>query len=507
LRQLSWGGFAISDNQIRKVVIVGGGTAGWMAASTLARVLGPVLEIELVESEEIGIVGVGEATIPQIRLLTGALGLDENDFLRHVQGTIKLGIQFNRWTRPDYSYLHAFGPIGRDLGTLQFHHYWLRSEQSGGNADLWAYSVNAAAARANRFVRADKVDDLLAGPVYAFHFDATLVARYLRPYAEKRGVVRTEGKIVDTVLREPDGFIEAVVLEGERRIAGDLFIDCSGFRGLLIEQALKTGYEDWTHWLPCDRALAVPCESVEPLTPYTQATARAAGWQWRIPLQHRIGNGYVYCSKYISDDEAAQTLLSNLDGKALAEPRPLRFVTGRRKKFWNRNCVALGLASGFMEPLESTSIHLVQSGISRLVSMFPDKRFSQIEIDEYNRQCTFEFERIRDFIVLHYYANERSEPFWKYCREMAVPPELTHKLELFRTSGRIYRESDELFTELSWLQVMIGQGVAPRGHHPAAAVLTAEQLKEFLANVRVLVDRAVGKMPSHREFIQKNCAA
>lgn len=489
-------------------MIVGGGTAGWMAAATFAKIAGPTLDVELIESEEIGIVGVGEATIPQIRLFTSALRIDEDDFLRHVQGTFKLGIQFNGWTRPGHSYLHAFGPIGRDLGTLQFHHYWLRSMQSGGNPDLWAYSVNAAAARANRFTRAEKLDDTpLQGPVHAFHFDATLVAKYLRPYAEQRGVVRTEGRIVDTVLREPDGFIESIVLDGGRKVSGDLFIDCSGFRGILIEQALKTGYEDWTHWLPCDRALAVPCESVEPLTPYTQATARAAGWQWRIPLQHRIGNGYVYCSRYISDDEAAATLLANLDGKALADPRPLRFVTGRRKKFWNRNCVALGLASGFMEPLESTSIHLVQSGISRLLGMFPDKRFSQLEIDEYNRQCTFEFERIRDFIILHYYANERPEPFWTACREMSVPPELTRKLELFRSSGRIYRESDELFTEMSWLMVMIGQGIKPEGHHPLAHVLTPEQLEEFLANVRTIIDRAVARMPSHREFIRQHCAA
>lgn len=479
-----------------------------MAAATLARIAGPLLEIELVESEEIGIVGVGEATIPQIRLLTSALGIDEDDFLRNVQGTFKLGIQFNGWTRPGHSYLHAFGPIGRDLGTLQFHHYWLRSLHCGGDPDLWAYSVSAAAARANRFLRAEKLAGTpLQGPVYAFHFDATLVAKYLRRYAEQRGVVRTEGRIVDTVLREPDGFIAAVVLDGGRRVAGDLFIDCSGFRGVLIEQALATGYEDWTHWLPCDRALAVPCASVEPLTPYTQATARAAGWQWRIPLQHRIGNGYVYCSRYLGDDEAAATLLANLDGQPLAEPRPLRFTTGRRRKFWNRNCVALGLASGFMEPLESTSIHLVQSGLSRLLGMFPDKRFAPLEIDEYNRQCAFEFERIRDFLVLHYRANGRDEPFWKACREITVPPELERKLDLFRASGRIYRESDELFTEMSWLMVMIGQGIVPAAHHPMSHVVPQPQLEEFLANVRTLIDGAVARMPSHREFIRRHCAA
>lgn len=496
----------ISDNHIRKVVIVGGGTAGWMAAAVLSRVMGKVLDIEVIESESIRTVGVGEATIPQIRLLVAALGLDEHDFLRNVQGSIKLGVQFCGWTRPGHTYLHGFGPIGRSLGTLPFYQYWLRGVQSGGASDLWSYSTTAQAANLNRFAGGPRTDDLSA-PVFAYHFDAALVGEYLRKYAEQRGVVRTEGMIVDTILREPDGFIAAVVLEGERRIPADLFIDCSGFRGLLIEQALKTGYEDWSHWLPVDRALAIQCESVEPLTPYTRATAQKAGWIWRIPLQHRTGTGHVYCSRYTSDDEAAAALLASLDGKAIKEPWPLKFVTGRRKQAWNKNCVALGLASGFLEPLESTSIHFIQSGISRLVGMFPDMRFSQFEIDEYNRQSALEFEHTRDFIALHYYANERPEPFWQHCREMPLPPGLKHRLDLFRLSGRIYREPDDLFLDLSWLQVMLGQNVTPVGHHPAANVPTQAQLDEFLTNVRAVVERSVGGMPSLREFLNEHCRA
>ena len=348
-----------------------------MAAAVLSRTMGKSLAVELVESDAIGTVGVGEATIPQIRLLTALLGVDENDFLRNVNGTIKLGIQFNGWSKPGDSYMHAFGNLGRSLGMLQFHHYWLKANRSGGGGDLWAYSLNEQAARANRFGRIDRLGDSgLDGLEYAFHFDATLVAAYLRRLCAANGVVRTEGRIVGATLREPDGFIESVTLEHGRTVAGDLFIDCSGFRGLLIEQELKTGYEDWSHWLPCNSAIAVPCRSTAPLKPYTQASARTAGWQWRIPLQHRTGNGHVYCSDFISDDEATATLLDSLDGEPEAEPRQLRFTTGMRRKFWNRNCVALGLASGFMEPLESTSIHLVQSGLSRLISLFPDQTFA-----------------------------------------------------------------------------------------------------------------------------------
>jgi tryptophan 7-halogenase len=496
--------------QIKKVVIVGGGTAGWMSAALLSKLMPRHLQIRLIESDEIGIVGVGEATIPQIRHFNATLGLDEDEFIRKTQGTFKLGIQFVDWTRLGHSYMHAFGSVGgRDLGLIQFYHYWIKLHLAGLVPDIGAYTFNKIAAEQNRFMRpVDMPNSPLANIFYAFHFDAGLYARYLRGIAESRGVQRTEGKILDTIVNGQSGFIEAVLLESGEKVEGELFIDCSGFRGLLIEHALKTGYEDWSQWLPCNRALAVPCVSVDDLTPYTRATARTAGWQWRIPLQHRTGNGYVYCSDFISDDEAAATLLKNLDGEPLADPRPLRFVTGRRKKFWNRNCVAIGLASGFMEPLESTSIHFIQSSIAKLISLFPNRRFSQVDIDEYNRQVGYEFERSRDFIVLHYKANERSDtPFWKHCREMPIPDELTHKIDLFRSSGRVFREHEELFTESSWVQVLLGQNVLPQAYHPMVDALSQDEIVDFVGKTRALLDRAAQVLPSHRDFIAKHCAA
>ena len=493
---------------IREIVIVGGGTAGWMAAAAFARFLERGYRIRLIESDEIGTVGVGEATIPAIRLFNAALGLDEDDFLRATQGTFKVGIEFDGWLRPGHRYIHAFGQVGRDLGLVPFHHYWLRARALGRGRPLAAYSFNAAAAYGNRFGRTDKpAGSPLPDQPYAFHFDAVLYARHLRRYAEARGVERIEGRIVDVRLRGGDGFIEAVRLESGAEVAGELFIDCSGFRGLLIEGALNTGYDDWADLLPCDRALAVPCASVTPLTPYTRASARPAGWQWRIPLQHRTGNGYVYCSRYVSDDEAAAVLLANLDGESLAEPRPLRFMTGRRRKFWNRNCVALGLASGFMEPLESTSIHLVQSGIMRLLALLPTAGFEAADIDEYNRQSALETERIRDFLVLHYKAVVRDEPFWRECRERAIPPSLAERIELFRSNGRIFRYTDELFTEAAWLQVMIGQGVFPQGYHPLALQLSETELEGFLETLEQLVTRNAAALPTHDEFLTRHCSA
>ncbi len=498
----------MSQVPLREIVIVGGGTAGWMAAAALSRFLERGWRIRLIESEEIGTVGVGEATIPAIRLFNAALGLDEDDFLRNTQGTFKLGVQFVDWLRPGHRYIHAFGQIGRELGLVPFHHYWLRGRKLGIAKDLSAYVFNASAALQNRFSRTSKpAGSPLPDQPYAFQFDAMLYARYLRRYAEARGVERIEGKIVDVRLRGEDGCLESVVLQSGAEVAGELFIDCSGFRGLLIEQALTTGYEDWSNFLPCDRALAVPCVSAGELTPYTRATARQAGWQWRIPLQHRTGNGYVYCSRYISDDEAAATLLANLDGEALAEPRPLRFVTGMRKKFWNRNCVALGLASGFMEPIESTSIHLVQSGIMRLLALLPSGRPEQADIDEYNRQSTLEYERIRDFLILHYKAVARSEPFWRECRDMAVPDTLQRKLRLFEANGRVFRYDDELFTENGWVQIMLGQGIEPAGYHPLANQLSDQDLAHFLETVERLVAGSVDRLDEHAAFLRRCCAA
>lgn len=499
---------------IRSVVIVGGGTAGWMAASVLAKAFGRSLAITLIESEEIGIVGVGEATIPQIRHINNFLEIDENAFLKATQGTFKLGIQFNDWGRLGDSYVHAFGDIGMTLGLTPFHHYWLRATAAGKGGSLWDYSVNYQIAIRDRFAMLERVGaSRLTGTRHAFHFDAGLYARFLRGRAEAAGVSRIEGKIVDVRLRAGDGFIDGVTLEGatpenHRRVDGDFFIDCSGFRGLLIEGALKAGYEDWTEWLPCDRAVAAPCAHGGKLRPYTQASARKSGWQWRIPLQHRVGNGHVYSSAHISDDEAAAVLKANLEGELLAEPRFLRFVTGMRKRQWVKNCVSLGLASGFLEPLESTSIHLIQAGVSRLVSMFPDRHFDAALIDEFNRQSRFEFERIRDFIILHYHANERDDsPFWIERRETPAPDALRAKIDLFRATGRIYREHEELFTETGWLQVLIGQHITPQRYHPLADELSEAQLSGFLGDIRTLIDRAAATAQLHADYIHKNCAA
>lgn len=500
----------MSESAIQRVVIVGGGTAGWMTAATLSKLFPRGLELILIESDEIGTVGVGEATIPQIRLFNATLGLDENDFIQKTQGSFKLGIEFVDWTRLGHRYMHAFGPVGgRDLGIVQFYQYWLKLKSQGKAGELGDYTFNTVASRLNRFMRPiNKPNSPLSQIYYAFHFDASLYARYLRGLSEARGVQRLEGKITDTVLRPENGHIHSVRLNDGREVTGDLFIDCSGFRGLLIEQALKTGYEDWSDWLPCNRALAVPCSSASPFTPYTRSTARKAGWQWRIPLQHRTGNGYVYCSDYISDDEAAATLLANLDGKALADPRPLRFVTGMRKRFWNRNCVAIGLSSGFLEPLESTSIHFIQSSIAKLVAFFPTRAFSECDIDEYNRQVQFEFERARDFILLHYKANERDDsPFWIRCREHAIPDSLAHKIDLFKSHGRIFREHEELFTEVSWIQVLLGQNVMPEGWHPMVDLLDQHELEQFVGGIQGVMQRAAEVMPDHAAFIKQHCPA
>jgi tryptophan 7-halogenase len=499
----------VNTHRIQRVVIVGGGTAGWMAAAAIARLMGKLVEIELVESDEIGIVGVGEATIPQILNFNQVLGLDENELMAATQATFKLGIQFQNWRRLGHQYIHTFGQNGINLARTPFHHYWLRGRGDPRFADLWSFSPNAQAAALGRFTRAPfELGSQKTALAYAFHFDASLYAKYLRGYAETRGVKRTEGKIVTVEQRGEDGFIASITLERGETISGDLFIDCSGFRGLLIEGALRTGYQDWSHWLPCDRAFAVPSRNAAAPRPYTQSIAHKAGWQWRIPLQHRTGNGHVFCSSHVSEDEARAALLGNLEGEALAEPRLIKFVTGRRNKFWNKNVVALGLASGFLEPLESTSIHLIQSGISRLLTMFPNAGVHEAEIDEYNRQCGLEFARVRDFIILHYLANERTDSqFWIDCRNMTPPGELTRKLALFRASGGIYREQEDLFAEASWLQVMYGQGIDPAGYHPLADTLSARELEGFLGDLRTVIAKAVATMPAHGDFVAANCAA
>jgi len=494
---------------IRDIVIVGGGTAGWMAAASFAKHLEKLnCNIRLIESEQIGTVGVGEATIPPIIDFIRLLGVDENDVIRAVKGTFKLGITYRDWTRPGDLFFHPFGPTGFGMGPISFPAYWLKMFQNGKASRLEDYSIQAVAAFSNKFMRPVHAPNTPLNKItYALHFDASLFARYLRNFSESRGVARTEGKVRRVNLRPEDGFIASIEMENGETIAGDLFIDCSGFRGLLIEDALKTGYQDWTKWLPCDRALAVPTQNSGPPASYTLVTAREAGWQWRIPLQHRTGNGHVYCSSFISDDSAREILLSNLEGKALAEPLPLRFTTGRRNKAWNKNCVALGLASGFLEPLESTSIHLIQRGIAMLLKFFPDRSFEPADIDRYNKIFEFEFGRVRDFLLLHYTHTEREGKFWEHCRNIPLTDSLQEKIDLFKSHGRILREDTELFPAQSWLYVMIGQAIRPRGYEPTVDTLGDAAILNNLNDIRAVVKRCVDAMPSHQEFIDRNCAA
>jgi tryptophan halogenase len=500
----------MKDPSLRKIVIVGGGTAGWMTAATLAHTLkGRFGEIQLVESAEIGTVGVGEATIPPIQFFNSMLGINERDFVRATQATFKLGIEFKDWTRLGHTYFHPFGPHGRDIDAVSFHNYWLKLRALGEGGLIDDYSMSTVAARLGRYLRPSR-DQKPEIPIlaYAFHFDAALYAQFLRRYAEQRGVRRVEGRIVDVVLRGEDGFIEALELDGGRRVEGDFFIDCSGFRSLLIGQALGVGYQDWSRWLPCDRAVAVPCESAAEITPYTRSTAREAGWQWRIPLQHRTGNGYVYCSSFLSDQAAADTLMANLDGAPRAEPRLLKFTTGHRDRLWEKNCVAIGLAGGFLEPLESTSIHMVQMALFRLLALMPTDEFDPATVDEFNRLSIQEYEHIRDFLVLHYNAVARDDtPFWDYCRTMEIPDALRHKIELFRSRARIARYDGQLFSEPSWVAVFMGQGVHPRNYDPMVDVLDLDDIRTRLKRMREIVQEAAEAMPPHKAFIERNCKA
>ncbi len=501
----------VTDTRLRSIVIVGGGTAGWMAAAALSRAIAFSISITVVESDEIGTVGVGEASVTHLRAFNNSLQIDEVDFVRSVRGTFKLGIQFVDWARIGDRYMHGFGAIGHDYRSLPFHQYWLKLHLQGKASALDDYSLNSAAAPAGKFISGAR--DVPAGSplsqvAYAYHFDAGLYAQYLRRYAEARGVKRVEGKVAGVNLRAGDGFIESVTLESGVRLNADLFVDCSGFRGLLIEGALQTGYENWTHWLPCDRAVAVPSEKTSAATSFTRSTARAAGWQWRIPLQHRTGNGLVYSSEHLGDDEAAATLVRQLDGRALAEPRVLRFTTGRRRQMWNRNCVALGLASGFLEPLESTSIHLIQTGVARLIQMLPDRNMSATLREEFNSEAAFEIERIRDFLILHYHVTERRDSeFWKYCGAMTIPDELRARIELFRETGRVHRRAEEFFGLASWVQVMVGQRLLPHGYHPLVDSVPDAEITQLAGSVRGVIASCVEAMPLHEQFIDRYCRA
>ena len=502
----------MNSDPIRKIVIVGGGTAGWMSAAVLSRIMGayPGLSIELIESDAIGTVGVGEATIPQIVVFNRMLGIDEDEFVRETYATYKLGIEFVDWTRPGHRYIHPFGFYGIDMMGVEFHHHWLRGRALGDQTKLDDYSISAVAAKAGKFMRPrnDNPNSPLAKLGYAFQFDAGRYARFLRRLSERQGVVRTEGRITKVEQDGESGFVTSLLLESGERIEGDLFLDCSGFRALLIGGAMGVGFEDWSKWLPCDRATAIPCTLAGETNPLTRSTARPAGWQWRIPLQHRIGNGHVWCSAHIDEDEATSLLVENLDGRPLAEPNQLRFTAGYRREAWHKNVIAIGLSGGFLEPLESTSIHLIQAGVARLMTLFPTRDFSHAEIDRYNQESEQAYVDIRDFLVLHYRATEREDTdFWRYCHNLDPPDGLREKLEMFESSGRIFREHNELFTETSWASVLVGQGIRPRGYHPAAELLPPEETLKRLAHIRDVVARAANAMPTQEMFLAQNGSA
>lgn len=492
----------------RRIVVVGGGTAGWMTAAALSRFCDPSWSITVVESEAIGTIGVGEATIPMIQNFNTALGIDEAEFISQTNGTYKLGIEFVGWGTPDSRYIHAFGLVGRGLGLLPFQHYWLRGRAEGVAGPLSDYVLNNVACTANRFAHVLRQSGSPLPPMpFAYHFDASLYAGFLRNYAETRGTIRIEGLIERVEIDGEQGHVIAVLLADGSTVEGDIFVDCSGFRGMLIEGALGTGWTDWSQWLPCDRAIAVPCEAVEPWLPYTRSSAREAGWQWRIPLQNRIGNGHVFCSSHMHEDTARDILLANLDGAPTGEPRTIRFTTGVRRASWNRNVFAIGLSSGFIEPLESTSIHLIQTAINRLLDYLPGTKPSDYDRENFNRRATREMEHIRDFIVLHYHANRREgQAFWDQLRAMEIPDTLTEKIEMFRAGGKVIREQDELFDVPGWVQVMLGQGVEPRAWHPLADQLTKDQLAQFLDTVKSAYFRDVARMPEHREYVQRLAA-
>ncbi|MCR2834341.1 tryptophan halogenase family protein [Parerythrobacter lacustris] len=497
------------DRAIRSILVVGGGSAGWMTAAALANALPRGCAITLVESEAIGTVGVGEATIPPIRTFNAMLGIDEREFIRETQGSFKLGIEFVDWGAKGERYFHPFGPHGKPMDIRDVHQLWLQARLSGEDAgEFDELSMAWQLAKRGRFtIPSPDGRNVMSTFDYAFHFDAGRYARYLRAYSEKRGVTRVEGKIADVTLDGESGFIRSVTLEDGQVLKAELFIDCSGFRGLLIEGALKAGYEDWTHWLPCDRAVAIPCSHGGEFTPYTRSTAREAGWQWRIPLQHRIGNGYVYCSQFISDEEAERTLLANLDGEPLAQPNRLRFVTGMRRKFWDRNVVAIGLSSGFMEPLESTSLHLIQAGISKLLALFPDRSFDPMVRDEYNHIARTEYERIRDFLVLHYKLTTRDDSeLWRYCRDMEIPDTLAFKIEHFRRYGRHIARDMDLFGPPSWHAVHIGQGNIPEACDPVAGY-REQRPGEWLGKLKAAMAHEAAQQTTLEQFIDRHCKA
>jgi tryptophan halogenase len=488
---------------IKRIVVAGGGTAGWMAAAALARTMGPTVDVTLVESEAIGTVGVGESTIPPLVVYNRLLGINEAEFMRATQATFKLGILFDNWKQPGDRYFHSFGYTGKDHWAAGFQHYWLEGRARGHDQSYDDYCLELVAALQSKFAQLpdNKVN-------YAYQLDSGLYARFLRQMAEADGVTRIEGKIARVELNGETGDIAALELDGGRRVEGDLFLDCTGFRALLIEGALHAGYDDWTHWLPCDSAIALQTPNVRPPVPYTRAMAHDAGWQWRIPLQHRTGNGIVYCSRYLDHDAALERLLGNIEGEPLTPPNRIRFQTGARRKQWHRNCIAIGLSGGFMEPLESTSIHLIQRAILRLIRMMPQGAISPRDIAEFNDQQFQDMEQIRDFLILHYKVTDRRDsPFWRQCAAMEVPDSLAQKIELFRETARVFRRNEELFAENSWVQVMLGQGIEPKAWHPIAGRLNDDELDRLLGMIRQDVARTVAGLPAHAAYVARYCGA
>ncbi|WP_298193989.1 tryptophan halogenase family protein [Novosphingobium sp.] len=485
----------------RRIIVAGGGTAGWMAAAALARTLGDAIELTLVESEAIGTIGVGESTIPPLVAYNRLLGIGEADFMRATQATFKLGINFENWRVPGESYFHSFGTTGRDHWSAGFQHFWMHGLTRGHKASYDDYCIELQAAMKSRF--AHLPDNRIN---YAYQLDSGLYAVFLRKLAEADGCRRVEGKIAEVELHPETGDIAALRLDSGQRLEGDLFLDCTGFRALLMEGALHVGYDDWTHWLPCDSAIAVQTASVRPPVPYTRAIAHDAGWQWRIPLQHRQGNGIVYCSRYLEKDAALERLFSTVEGERLTQPNFIRFTTGARRKQWHRNCIAVGLSGGFMEPLESTSIHLIQRAILRIVRMLPMGKVSEHDIAEFNDQQLTDMEQIRDFLILHYKATDRRDsPFWRQCAAMEIPDSLTHKIELFRETGRVFRKNEELFVENSWVQVMMGQGIMPQSYHPVATKLSDAELEHLLHGLRESVAKTVAGLPDHQAYVAQYC--
>jgi len=489
-----------------RILIVGGGTAGWMTAAGLAKLLPKGLaEIKLVESQQIGTVGVGEATVPHIRFFNAKLGIDENDFIRRTKATFKLGIEFCDWSRLGDSYIHPFGEYGKNIDGIPFHQHWLRAKNQGFAQDLEHYSLPILAAREDKF---DFPAQDLASPLstysYAYQFDAGLYAQYLRDFSEALGVKRLEGRIIDTQLDGNTGFVKSVKLENGTELEADLFIDCSGFRGLLIEQALKTGYEDWTQWLPCDRAYAAPCETNGAMTPYSRATAKDAGWVWRIPLQHRVGNGHVYSSAFTTDEQALEDLVNQLESPPQSDPIKLFFKTGIRKKTWSKNVVSIGLSAGFLEPLESTSIMLIQIAIGYLLDMFPDHNFDPVNEMEFNRAMGLEYERVRDFLILHYHATERDDTeFWNYCRTMQIPDSLSDRMQLFKESGVVSHYKEGAFLDASWYAVFFGQNIYPQDYDPRADQISNEDLSKYMNVISNTYQQSAKTMSTHEFILQE----